>query len=184
MNVEVRMPYDGDMTVDLSASDFDIASISAFDSNDQLLADSDSSDSVLTVHDLTHSGDYSFVIEGASGVATGTFDIVIPCSSDAPTRSPSADPTASPTANPSSDPTRAPSEEPTSSPSEDPTVHPTSEPTEAPSADPTKQPTEDPTSSPTTPAPTHPGELVCGSHTTGDYNGEPVNVEVRMPYDG
>ena len=91
------MPYDGDMTLDLSASDFEIGTITAFDSNDVELTDVDSSASTLTVHDLTHSGDYSFVIEGAAGVTSGTFDIQIECSSDAPTRSPTSIPTADPT---------------------------------------------------------------------------------------
>merc|ERR1719244_2585353 len=88
MHVEVRMPYDGDMTVDMSASDFQIGMITAYDSRNVELIDVDPSASALTVHDLTHSGDYLFVIVGAEGVHRGTFDIVIRCSSDAPTRSP------------------------------------------------------------------------------------------------
>merc|ERR1719474_2100755 len=172
MHVEVRMPYDGDMTLDLSGSDFEIGSITAFDSNSLELNDVDPSASALTLHDLTHSEDYWFVIEGADGVSSGTFDIVIVCSSDSPTRSPSTDPTVDPT----TDPTLEPSPSPTDSP--------TPAPTDVPTETPTKAPTTDPTSSPTTPAPTHPGELICGSHTTGAYNGEAMHVEVRMPYDG
>ena len=87
MHVEVRMPYNGDMTLDATASDFDISQIKAYDASGVLLTDADASPSKLTVHDLLHAGDYSFVIEGY-GVSTGTFDIVIECSSDAPTISP------------------------------------------------------------------------------------------------
>merc|ERR1719244_2468498 len=143
MNVEVRMPYDGDMTVDLSGSDFDIGSITAYDSAEVELTDVESAASILTVRDLTHSGDYSIVIEGATYVSSGTFDIQISCSSDAPSQSP----------------TEAPSPEPTGSPSLEPTASPSLEPTLDPTVEPTVSPTEEPSSSPTTPSPSHPGEL-------------------------
>merc|ERR1719295_1070022 len=63
---------------------------------------------------------------------------------------------------------------PSKSPSGWPTVSPSPEPTDSP----TKTPTSEPSDSPTTPAPTHPGELICDSHDTGDYNGEPMEIEV------
>merc|ERR1719293_272441 len=144
MNVEVRMPYDGDMTMDCSGSDFEISAITAYDSDSTELTDSDASASTLTIHDLTHGGDYTFIIEGAGYVSSGTYDCSIECSSDAPTE----------------------------------------EPTVSPSFEPSSSPTADPSSSPTTPAPSHPGELICGDHVNGTYNGDAMNVEVRMPYDG
>merc|ERR1719356_2189973 len=166
------MPYDGDMTVDLSGSDFEIGSITAYDSANVELTDVDSTASILTVRDLTHSGDYSIVIEGADYVSSGTFDIQISCSSDAPSQSP--------TKAPSPEPTGSPSLEPTASPSLEPTVSPTTNPSDGP----TDSPTDEPTSSPSTPAPSHPGELCCDSHVNGSFNGDAGNVEVRMPYDG
>merc|ERR1719293_174943 len=172
MNVEVRMPYDGDMTMDCSGSDFEISAITAYDSDSTELTDSDASASTLTIHDLTHGGDYTFIIEGAGYVSSGTYDCSIECSSDAPTTSPSSDPTVSPSVVPSS------------SPVDDPSCDPTEEPTVSPSFEPSSSPTADPSSSPTTPAPSHPGELICGDHVNGTYNGDAMNVEVRMPYDG
>ena len=96
ITVEVRMPYDGDMTLDASASDFDISRIMAHDARGKVLADSDSSASVLAVYNLTHFGDYNFTITGVDGQSSGTFDILIECTSAAPTRSPTSDPTSSP----------------------------------------------------------------------------------------
>merc|ERR1719295_1893892 len=55
---------------------------------------------------------------------------------------------------------------------------------DAPTRAPTAEPSSEPTATPTTPAPIHPGELVCGSHTSGAYNGEPVEFEVQMPHEG
>merc|ERR1719295_2129816 len=195
MDVLVQMPYDGDMTMDCSGSDFMVSNISAYDSDSNFIADCDPSASVLTVEDLTHGGHYLFTIEGTPEVSSGTYDIVIECSSNAPTSSPSLEPTVAPSSEPSSsptleptlspseDPTTAPSSDPTTSPSADPTLEPSSDPTTSPSSDPTTAPSEDPSASPTTPAPTHPDELICGDHITGDYNGETMNVEVRAPYD-
>jgi len=148
INVEIRMPFEGDITMDLSASDFEVAAITGHDSSGQQLTDWDGSGSVLTVRGLSH-GDYSFVIEGASGVATGTFDVAVSCSSAAPTRTPSAAPTRPPTEDPSAAPTEAPSKVPTAAPSKTPTVAPTKRPTESPSRAPTKPPTEGPTAGPT-----------------------------------
>merc|ERR1719356_1156190 len=186
------MPYDGDMTVDLSGSSFEIGSITAYDSANVELTDVDSTASILTVRDLTHSGDYSIVIEGADYVSSGTFDIQISCSSDAPSQSPTEAPSPEPTGSPSLEPTASPSLEPTVSPTtnpsdgptDSPTMVPTETPTDSPTDEPTASPSEEPSASPTTPAPSHPGELCCDSHVTGSYNGEAVNVEVRMPYDG
>jgi len=86
-------PFDGDMKMDLSGSDFNISSITAYDSSHNQVTDSDPFASTLTVNDLVHGGDYSFEITGVDGVTSGTFDIVIDCTSDAPTRSPSMEPT-------------------------------------------------------------------------------------------
>jgi len=143
VRIEVRMPYEGDLTLDASESDFDIDEITAYDSDNAELTDTEDEPSVLTVRDLSPGGDYTFVIEGEEG-QTGTFDVTIRCSSDSPTNSPSEDPTKSPTPSPSANPS----------------------------------------ASPTTPAPTHPNELICGSSATGDFSGDPVEIEVRMPYAG
>merc|ERR1719295_2212501 len=180
MNVEVRMPYDGDLTMDCTESDFDIGSVTAYDSDNNELTDVDYAASILTVHDLVHGGDHWFTIDGADGVSSGNFDCIIQCSSDSPTTSPTTDPTNAPTGSP----TKAPTKRPTGSPTTDPTDWPTVSPSDSPTFSPTAAPTSRPSQSPTTPAPTHPGELTCGDHDTGDYNGEPMEIEVRMPYDG
>merc|ERR1719295_906941 len=125
MEIEVRMPYAGDMTVDAGGSDFEIGAITCYDSDGNELRDADASPDSLMVHDVPGE-DITCVVEGAAFAPSGTFDIVIECSSDAPTKF----------------------------------------------------------STTTTPAPTHPGELICGSHTSGAYNGEPMEIEVRMPYAG
>jgi len=95
-------------------------------------------------------------------VADGVCDLYVQGSSDSPTGSPTA-PTDQPTASPT-----------TSSPT-------TSEPT---TSEPTTMPSADPSASPTTPAPTHPGEITCGSSKSGDYSGNSVEFEVRMPFAG
>merc|ERR1719385_652291 len=184
MNVEVRMPYDGDLTMDCSGSDFDIGSLSAYDSDGNEFADVEYAASILTVHDLVHGGDYWFTIDGADYISSATFNCNIQCSSDAPTKSPTTEPTTEPTLGPTTEPTLKPTTDPTVVPTLSPTTYPTLEPTDDPTSDPTVDPTDQPSTSPTTPAPTHPGELTCDSHDTGDYNGEPMEIEVRMPYDG
>merc|ERR1719277_1010213 len=170
------MPHDGDMTMDCSACDFDVTDITAYDSDGNELTDSNLAAESLAVYDLVHGGDYTFVIEGPPDVSDGKFDCKIECTSDAPTKAPTDEPTESPTP----EPTDAPTGSPTKAPTNWPTVSPTPEPT----GSPTNAPTSEPTDSPTTPAPTHPGELTCGVTDTGDYNGEPMEIEVRMPYDG
>ena len=183
MNVEVQMAYDGDMTMDCSGSTgFSVTAITAYDADGNKLTDADASAAAVSVHDLTHGGGYTFVIEGDG--SSGTADIKILCSSDAPTKTPTTAPSPDPTASPSTDPTVGPSNDPTTAPSEDPSVSPTREPTMSPSNDPTTSPSADPSASPTTPAPSHPDELECGDHVNGTYNGEAVKVEVRMLHDG
>merc|ERR1719295_1459217 len=174
--------------MDCSGCDFEVTDITAYDSDGNELTDSNLAAESLAVYDLVHGGDYTFVIEGPTDVSEGKFDCKIECTSDAPTKAPTDEPTESPTPEPTDAPTGSPSKAPTDSPTTDPTVDPTADPTADPTSDPTKEPTAAPTStpsdSPTTPAPTHPGELTCGATDTGDYNGEPMEVEVRMPYDG
>merc|ERR1719300_7592 len=194
--IEVRMPFDGDMTMDCSGSDFEIGSITAYDSNSNELTDVDETTSILTVHDLSHDGDYDFSVEGAYGVTSGYFVCAISCSSDAPTKTPTVDPTPAPTKEPTESPSKSPTLEPTVQPSNPPTVEPTLNPSTTPTVSPTPwptpnptdepsvSPTPQPTDNPTTPAPTHPGEKICGDSFNGTYHGEPMNVEVRMPYDG
>merc|ERR1719334_2490238 len=194
--IEVRMPFDGDMTMDCSGSDFEIGSITAYDSNNNELTDVDETTSILTVHDLSHDGDYDFSVEGAYGVTSGYFVCAISCSSDAPTKTPTVDPTPAPTKEPTESPSKSPSMEPTTQPSNPPTVEPTLNPSTTPTVSPTPWPTPNPTDepsvsptpepsdSPTTPSPTHPGEKICGDSFNGTYHGEAMNVEVRMPYDG
>merc|ERR1719192_2618856 len=94
------------------------------DSEGNRLTDTDIEAASLTVHDLSANADIACVLRGQPSVQSGTFDIVIECSSDSPT------------------------------------------------------------ASPTTPAPTHPGELICGSESTGSFNGDAIEFEVRMPYAG
>merc|ERR1719295_1846825 len=160
------------MTMDCSGCDFDVTDITAYDSDGNELTDSNLAAESLAVYDLVHGGDYTFVIEGPTDVSEGNFDCKIECTSDAPTKAPTDEPTSDPTNDPTVDPT------------EDPTSDPTADPTSDPTKEPTAAPTSTPTDSPTTPAPTHPGELTCGVTDTGDYNGEPMEIEVRMPYDG
>ena len=64
MNVEVRMPHDGDMTMDCSACDFDVTDITAYDSDGNELTDGNLAAESLAVYDLVHGGDYTFIIEG------------------------------------------------------------------------------------------------------------------------
>jgi len=165
---EVRMPFDGDLTVDALASTFIFGNMVCFDSDGVEITDVVVATHRLTLIDVPANTDYSCLFEGADGVSSGTFSLTIACTSDAPTRLPSRSPSTDPTESPTIDPTLEPSTDPTSQPSSGPTVSPSSQPTE----------------SPTTPAPTHPGELICGSQTTGDYNGESVEFEVRMPFEG
>ena len=122
-----------------------------------------------------------------------------------PTKDPTSNPTTDPTSNPTTDPTLDPTIEPTTDPTSDPTVSPTSDPSSEPTVEPTNNPTEDttneptldptrnptleptkaPSQNPTTPAPTDPGELICGSHHTGAYNNKPIQFEVQMSaFDG
>merc|ERR1719391_838015 len=176
------------MTMDCSACDFDVTDITAYDANGSKLLDGNPAGPTLEVSDLVHGGDYTFIIEGAPDVSEGKFDCKIECTSDAPTKSPTDNPSTSPTpepsGNPTVSPTKSPTEWPTVSPSKSPSGWPTVSPSPEPTDSPTAAPTSEPSDSPTTPAPTHPGELICDSHSTGDYNGEPMEIEVRMPYDG
>ena len=64
MEIEVRMPYDGDMTMDCSACSFDIVNITAFDGYSSKLLDGNPDGKTLEVSDLVHGGDYLFVIDG------------------------------------------------------------------------------------------------------------------------
>jgi len=145
------MPHHGAMTIDASASDFEIASITPFDSKGNKLthADADGSAGVLTLHDLEHNGDYTFHVKGADGITEGEFNIAIACSSDTPTSSPSKEPTSQPSSDPTTDPTEDPTADPTADPTRDPTADPTSDPTSDPTAVPTADPTSDPTDDPT-----------------------------------
>jgi len=105
-----------------------------------------------------------------------------------PTRDPSASPSTEPTMAPTKIPTGEPSTSPTMGPSMDPTQSPTTEPTTVPTAIPSREPSglpsAQPSSTPTTPAPTNPGELSCGSRKSGQYRGQTLQIEVRMPFDG
>ena len=94
LEFSVRMSFDGDMTVDLTDSDFKIRAIKVYD-HLVMLNDTDPSTSIATVHELTPK-EYYIVIEGAGGVQHGTIDIVIECTSNMLTpsiRASSMDPT-------------------------------------------------------------------------------------------
>merc|ERR1719491_1030335 len=161
------MPHDGAMTIDASGSDFEIGSITAFDADGyELSGDADESAGILTLYDLVHEGDYTFQVMGADDITEGEFEIVVSCTSDSPTASPSTNPSAEPTEAPSAEP----SSEPTASPSTDPSAEPTEAPSDAPttSSPTTASPTtSDPTtSSPTTSAPTTPDTTTTTATTT------------------
>jgi len=100
---QLTMEYFGDVTLDASASDFEIGSITAYDSDDNGLTDVDARASVNTVHDVDQGQDYTFILEGAvyfsSGTvyfSSGTYDIIITCD-DKSTGEPSGQPSAMPT---------------------------------------------------------------------------------------
>ena len=65
-----------------------------------------------------------------------------------------------------------------------PTKVPSKDPTTSPTKEPSTSLTSNPTVSPTTAAPSHLGELTCDSKKSGDYNGLPLEIEVRMPHAG
>ena len=96
-----------------------------------------------------------------------------------PTISPSIQPTLFPTTVPSINPTKVPSLNPTLSPTQVPTQI-----TGGPSISPSIQPTASPSYLPTTPSPTHPDDLICGSHARGEYNGWPLRFVVKMSSTG
>jgi len=168
----VRMHFEGDMTLDMSHSDFEVGRIEAFDSNDEIVETCDSSK--CSLFDLDHGTDYLFIIEGAEGVAKGTFDIQIECTSDAPTRSPSTEPTPSPTTKPTSEPSSSPTMKPSADPSSSPTMKPTGHPSPAPTAQPTMAPTTlEPTPFPSFISP-----------TPSPDNGAPVDPIVKCAPNG
>jgi len=174
VEIEVRMPYDGDMFVDLIESDFEIGSIIAYDSEGEQM-DGLFEEGGLTVQDLTHNGDYIFRFRGVEGVEKGTFSLQISCSSDAPTKSPTSEPTDEPTDSPSADPSASPSTDPSAAPTAEPTDEPSADPSASPSADPTAAPSTEPTSSPTS----EPSADPSAAPTTS----EPTVVPSPMPTD-
>jgi len=97
IDFEVQMRFAGDLTVDASGSDFEVSFIICYDSDGNEVTDVDAQASSLTMIDLAANADFACTLDGADGVASGTFSVVISCRSDAPTRSPSAEPTESPT---------------------------------------------------------------------------------------
>merc|ERR1719357_391120 len=74
MDVEVQMSHDGDLMMDCAASDFEIDSITAIDSNGLAITDVDASPAVLEIHDVTYASDIYFAIDGADYVSSGTLD--------------------------------------------------------------------------------------------------------------
>lgn len=191
LTVEVRMPYDGDMTVNLGASDFEIAEISAFDSDGNALTDSEGSIATMTIYNLTRGRDYTFIIEGVGYVYTGMFDIYIECSFDEPTTSPtiepSYEPTMEPTINlsnyPTTSPTLEPTINPTMKPSPNPTIEPTINPSNYPTLEPTVQSTASSTKDPTTFSPTEHSHAVevdgCCAGDTERSNARCINMETE-----
>merc|ERR1719249_151861 len=122
---EVRIPHDGDIVIDCTDSDFEIESITAYDSDGNQLTDYDETETVAIL-DLLHGSDTTFIIEGAAYITSGTFDCSIECFSDAPSPSPTKMPTLWPTVSPTEDPTGSPTEDPTT---DSPTTSPTADPT-------------------------------------------------------
>ena len=86
------MAFDGEMTLDATASNFQIQGISAYDINKwgngtgDGIASSVGAPASLTINELHHGEHYYFIIEGQAGITTGMYDIVIYCVSDAPTK--------------------------------------------------------------------------------------------------
>lgn len=76
----IQMSFNGDMTVDLTHSDFQIRTIKVYDRL-VMLNDTDPSPSIATIHDLTVKN-YCIVIEGAGGVVHGKLDMMIKCISN------------------------------------------------------------------------------------------------------
>ena len=88
---EVRMPFPGELKMDMSGSTgFDVKSISCDgpDGN-ELAAAADS----LTVRNERWNADYSCMAVGGCGImCSGSYELTISCTSDAPTKSPTKSP--------------------------------------------------------------------------------------------
>ena len=137
--IEVQMHlFDGDMTFDASASDFDIVLITASPKNDSTIIDYVQDKKILTIVDRKKGENIIFTIWSPDNTF-GTFDVSIICTSDSPTNDPTSDPTTDPTSDPTTDPTNDPTSDPTSDPTLDPTNDPTTDPTYTPTKSPTPQ---------------------------------------------
>ena len=89
VEIEVMMAYHGDLTLDASASDFEIGAITAYgDDHHTDLKDTGKQAAAMTVRDLAPNLNCLFIIQGAAGVASGTLDVTIERSSDGPTPAP------------------------------------------------------------------------------------------------
>ena len=206
VTVEVRVEYESDLIIDTTESDFQISSLfgalKTGDGTTELLGEDTDGDGVLELNNVDY-GDYIITLTGTD--EAGTFKVLTSCQSEMPTAAPTTkepspnptpDPTPNPTyqpskaptdepsASPSDEPSSSPSEEPSASPSNEPSTSPSDEPSVSPSEEPTVSPSDGPTRNPTTPAPSDPDEMTCGDEDTGDYNGEVLNFEVRIPYEG
>eukprot|EP01083_Nonionella_stella_P307784 1083101_1 len=203
---EISMPFDGELIFDASGSKVALTTIEAFTKLGSLLATDSDHDEVITLPTAVI-GDYTFIMASQNSgiyhvrircaeIATtmkptpkpSTSPTQRPTTTAAPTSSPSPRPTTSyPTQKPTSKPTSRPTLKPTPKPSTSPTQRPTTTaaPTSSPSPRPTtSSPTQKPSKTPTTRSPTAPGTLTCGDVDVGPYNGEPLNFNVAMPFDG
>eukprot|EP01083_Nonionella_stella_P307785 1083102_1 len=156
---EISMPFDGELIFDASGSKVALTTIEAFTKLGSLLATDSDHDEVITLPTAVI-GDYTFIMASQN---SGIYHVRIRCAEIATTMKPTPKPSTSPTQRPTT--TAAP----TSSPSPRPT---------------TSSPTQKPSKTPTTRSPTAPGTLTCGDVDVGPYNGEPLNFNVAMPFDG
>ena len=77
------MPYDGDMTINATASEFKIVAIDAYDWTGDLLSEIDGPESI-TLYNIDAHSDILFLLKGANDtVLPATFDIEVSCQSAA-----------------------------------------------------------------------------------------------------
>ena len=179
------MPVEGDIYIDGTQSNMtrstgatanNVIAMEIVTPNDMVITDGDihsdlyPSDYLVLGVDNVDSGTYEMHYFVGPGFppptgSTGTFVLVVECTTNAPTYAPTLDPTTEPTADPTVEPTTS---QPTQSPS---TAYPTMSPS-------TISPTLEPTLYPTTAAPTQPGIVSDGMVIDGDYNNDAVILVV------
>eukprot|EP01083_Nonionella_stella_P113962 336456_1 len=151
----VVMMHPGDMSFDMSYSTFIVTAIEAYD-NDNTLLDTDYDGNQAIYLSDKPEGSYKFKILGTQ--QTGLqYDVRTRCTTASPTPAPSEPPTNPPSVNPTEPPTKN-------------------------RVIATDHPTQSPTARPST-VPTRPGDLTCGSHVSGAYNGVSVMFTLHVSYE-